>query len=910
MEAERIVKHVGNYQNVVYLILSLCRTGRFTLEALLDYLRETQNNFCPALESGIIKTVGEVGQGYYGTVGPIELCGIDENPEKCGELSELCVSFGKSGNFSVFSQGIVKKILEIFPFSYKPTTIISTNSGLREIDLKLIPHHQFVAERYMEAVTNNLANLLYDSGQNPHVVKTHGCYSCGNDLHLLMEYAELGNMKDFQFPKSRHLIDSFILQSLMASFSLYHHGGMLHIDAHLGNHFLKKFSCSEPETSFYCGVDLYRKRYLHYTNLPERIFGVTDLLIDTRDYLVKLGDYGLMITDLNQAHNPYLKCKTRFSGLGEIGETFSALTLSRFEKHVKGMIGADLYSNIAVDFFAKKNSSGPFYLFLFGLLRQLKNQKHSYSRKLEEKIYTILSKLGVAHATFTERAPFSRSGPRLFEDYMAPILEVFSHQFTFDDRKFAYIGDPRQLLKKDWQKFSLEIDWQGYYKDSVFKSLSTFNDSLECLDTQGELNCTEKEVTAAKFSPEAQLSDSFSMKEIEKLYASDKYEINIIRDFPVENDEEYTYASYTLNSAGKPWPPNLRDKKLRGLYLIHIKPDSAKIRVDMFSGLDLAGTSSQVAEDSLAINGNYFLVDSNINNALSNIQQGASMKNPLGISYISDTDSYHVNPFPPIYNPWLVYVCIRFDGKHELFTVDELENSEKFYTVPFNYCFPKEESGLSHDIILTRTIQVPDLRFFASKFGYRYIYQTGPVLVNNKTDSKFTLEDLDREFIFDEKDLDKTISVVTSAREKSDIDPRSLLGKRYCVFAKNVDQKFQPDKGYHLFVRKNNKVPTLYGMNHSNLFVNQNILLCYTDGSFEFLLVSGRGYGSEGIDRVQLTRFIQSRFSQGLLMAIPLDGGFSANAVLKTETQTGGNSYLYALQDPEKRAIGLSYLLH
>ncbi len=70
------------------------------------------------------------------------------------------------------------------------------------------------------------------------------------------------------------------------------------------------------------------------------------------------------------------------------------------------------------------------------------------------------------------------------------------------------------------------------------------------------------------------------------------------------------------------------------------------------------------------------------------------------------------------------------------------------------------------------------------------------------------------------------------------------------------------------------------------------------DGSVVFFLVEGRGFDAAGIDRSQLAEII-ALF--GVKDAVSLDGGFSAQGVLKD-----GSLGYFLVNDPEKRRVGVA----
>lgn len=880
MAAREIVKHVGNYHQLIYKLLSDCREQRFSFSEFLEYARDTQtSDFCSAVADGTVSTVGEVGRGFIGSVGPVQLCESSQDElGLCGQLQQLCISYAHNHRFFVFTREVVKKILAL-------------NSGTLK---NTIPLHHTIPERYMELITNIIANVVYDAGQNPHIVKTYSLYPCANEMHILMEYANEGNLRSLvqNTVVSKTHIKSYLAQGLMAAFSLYYHSGILHLDTHLGNCFLQQFAPSEPGVSYYSGQDLYGKKYLHYHHLPVDIFGVTDLVIDTHNHLLKLGDYGLTVTDLSKAHNSFLKCQARFSELGETRiENIAQKMRTRLRQGIPGITRNDLLENIAQRYFTGVDTSAPLVYYLHMFVRELLNSKvvrnQEHGIELRERLTSIVGDIFSRH-------PASRSGIGSSEDLLRQLLHVFGVPFQFPDgRNGLFVGDPHTVPRTRFAKVfhdqSLHIDWRGHTGDSIFTSLRTLYTAQKCEKT--DKDCTIENLDQTKFAPSNNISDSYSLDSRENVFQTSQFRFTIYRDFSSLNRDGYTYAGDTYSPGGSAWPQELQDRPLRGLYAIHVTPQRTK--VDLLQSVDLTTAVTSVTGLAMAINGGYFLVESNINNALNNIQPKSQLRDPLGLTYIDGV--VYVNPFPPVYEPWLAFVCITYDGHHVLLSQKRMLQFTRAIDVPFTYCIPGETP-----ILFTRNYRVPDVEYFATQNGFRYIYQVGPLLLKNGQPT-LTERDYQRQFHITQEDINNVQGISPNK------DPQSLLNKRYCLYAKTTPNGIAPDLGFDLFCRDTRSVPTLYGMNHSNVFMNHNVLLYHKDHSISFLLVSGRGYGSEGIDRAQLARWLShSPFAKDIKAAISLDGGFSANAVV----QKRDGSLTYALEDPERRAVGLSYLFH
>lgn len=911
MEKTEVVKRIGNYRDLVYKIMRDCYLNLFNLDKFLSYIRnEANEEFCSNVDNGEIVTTN-IGKGFFGSVGEVKLCGVNSKDEEefCATLQQLVTSYNNRGKFFVFAQPVVKKLLQLHNVKFDPNVIIDFNETPTIFNLQEnFPNNRFIPERHMEMITSNIANVIYDSGQNPHVIKSFGSYSCGENLHIIMELADKGDLKKIIKEQLLEIdfLESIFIQGIMASFLLMKHAGILHIDTHLGNFFLEQLSTSEKGLAFYTGQDLYDKRYIHYTNLPREIFGFTNLIVEASN-LVKLGDYGLVVTDLSKAQNEYLKCDVKFSSLGELSLNESKSLGEKMVARKKecGVTEDDLFSNIVRSYYDGVNTSSSLFYFLFNFIEALKNSPNKGSVPyFTDRINQILLSAEVDPNKVFRRHKSSRSGEGLFDKYIPLIFNSFGVDFPLSDGRLGhFIGNhtlvPRENYENFFTEHSLVVNWNGSFDDPIFKSLSSLRNYQKC---EGQKDsCNEEFGRMIKFSPESSISDTFSLSMKKRLTYSNKADIILYRKFPSVSGDPYNYSSSTRSPDGSEWPISLENKRLRGIMIVQIKPQNSNIAFNC--GLDLYSSVIQTREDGFSVNGGYFLVDANLNNALGNIQRGARSNDPLGINYINGV--LYLNPFPPIYENWLTYVCINDDGKHLLFSQKDILSTEpEHIDLRFTYCIPREQTNLDDDILFTRKYVVPDLRKFAVRHGFKQIYQAGPILNRRNGTSFLKIDDYDRQFRITEDDLNNFVKLSTNS-----IAVESLLGKKYCVYAKNIRGEIKPDLGYYLFKRANSSIPTLYGMNHSHLFVNHNILLCYEDGSISFLLVSGRGYGSEGIDRAQLSELIAEtkEFNKNLVASISLDGGFSANAIFKI-SKGKIFEYFYALDDPERRTVGMSYL--
>lgn len=867
----QIVKRIGNYPNLIYRLMLLLKTGKFSIQEYWDYL-SSDERYCDQLVFDNFFNNGGLGQ-----LADLTVCETDSEEKKCFSVDQLMVSFNKNGSFNVFSQPTVVKNNKIDQTIFLPVEVISIEQQgqekLKNLAIQTISDHYQVPQALMESITSILVNLIYDNGQSPHLTRSFGVYHCQQQLKLIMEKIEGPTIRSLLPTFPLEMIDSILTQALIASFSMYYHGGMLHVDAHPKNYLITPLSPENKNQRFYAGQDLYQKRYLVYTNLPEEIFGAEQLVIDSQGQLVKLIDYDKVITDLSKANNTHLKAQAKFSNLGERlvnkGYNFISVMIERYQKKATNFRGSDLIANVANDYFTGQNYSGPFFHFLHRMLYESKQVNLELYNKLKIKLYRMMDKIGLERENLIKRSPYSRAGPGRFENCLSGFLSVFSKTISYRQKDIKFVGskfDPTLYQE------GLIINWKGLYKDTIFKSLDYLSQSLSCIDNCQEINLNQK-----RFNPDFSYTDSLSLSPVESFFNNDRYQVYLYRDFPEQLSQNYLYTKDSKSPSELQWPSNLVDSYIRGIYAINVMPK--KSRVEIIRNVDLMRAADSTTQNCMVVSGAYFLVAANLDNQLGNIQDGSKIGDPLGISYF-DGKTF-VNPFPPAYDPYLVYVCIDVQGKHWLFNNDQVLAMSGFDLRPFRYC-------LEDDTILVRNVKIPRLSVLAEKYQYKYIYQTGPIL--HKSNFLFSEQQYQQQFTITEDDL-----------QHSDQTDTNLIGKKYSVYVNPEGQ----GKNYQMFTRPNKTVPSLYAMNVSDVFVNRNVLLYYLDGSYQFLIVAGRGFGAEGIDNAQLARIIYNtpELSDHLLYACCLDGGFSANVLIKEN-----GDYLYGLEDPERRMVGFAYV--
>ena len=270
------------------------------------------------------------------------------------------------------------------------------------------------------------------------------------------------------------------------------------------------------------------------------------------------------------------------------------------------------------------------------------------------------------------------------------------------------------------------------------------------------------------------------------------------------------------------------------------------------------------------VNGNYFIVDSNIQDPLERSVDGAklvaqSRLQPIGFLYANPKvypalKKYHtVLEIPQGYHA--NFAAIGYNASTSEWTfMPYTDFVKQFATKPTKQTIQFIKSGKKQQLT---TVTVDP-----SAIPFDLVFSAGPILVQNAK----PVFDANEVFKVDNKEY----KVVSYAKDANKF--RSLSST-------------------------DNKMP--YGQRHSNYLVNQNVMLFMEDGSIGFMLVEGRGFDSIGIQRQQMLE--QCMKIKGLKHAVSLDGGFSANIVMYDATYKPKVENLrFAMNDPEKRELGLS----
>jgi hypothetical protein len=354
---------------------------------------------------------------------------------------------------------------------------------------------------------------------------------------------------------------------------------------------------------------------------------------------------------------------------------------------------------------------------------------------------------------------------------------------------------------------------------------------------------------------------------------------------------------------------NVREEKV-GEYVETVFLHAFRLRgavssVELDKGKDLwqgalEHFSSASNEGGLAVNGGYFIVPGNLNKLYPNLTEN-DLFEPIGFSY---NNKFNTNgtklSFPSVYHNDLAYVFgrggqINVMGYNEFMSLHQTVDDTVRYevkdedheileeTVKAIAMVPFISEDVEADIIGTRPFKADGSEVTDS--DYTWAFCTGPILI------------WDGKVVFTESKMNTELMTKTVEDDTSLINSGMKEDKEILVTA------VPSAKNSYKFRSAEGEGNQFYGMRHSHRYMVHNILAIDMVGRPYFIFCEGRGFDAPGLDRVQLANLI-SVF--GMKIAVSLDGGFSANAVYKDCEELNKCRPLFALNDPEKRKLGLS----
>lgn len=321
------------------------------------------------------------------------------------------------------------------------------------------------------------------------------------------------------------------------------------------------------------------------------------------------------------------------------------------------------------------------------------------------------------------------------------------------------------------------------------------------------------------------------------------------------------------------------------LNVITITPKTGHI-IKLNHGKSLWDANKELTDypTAITVNGGYFIVGANINKLTAGIVDNRDGYKPIGFCY----DNYRTEngtylPVPKPYRPYFGVISCKnnkisiqyhktFIKKHK--TIDQVIK----YELEDGTVYSTKQPVIQMDTGKAKG-RTPVLK--KSGDDYDWAFCSGPMLVFDgkvvfNFDTMFT-----KQFTIDDSDKPAVSGVVKP--------PNNTTYKLLPKAPNNFMFKGGPQGDGH----------TAYGSRHSNRMMIHNVMGITKEGVVMCFMIEGRGYDAPGLDRVQVANLV-NKFN--IETAISLDGGFSANAVYKTD----GGYQKWLQNDPEKRDLGIS----
>jgi len=322
------------------------------------------------------------------------------------------------------------------------------------------------------------------------------------------------------------------------------------------------------------------------------------------------------------------------------------------------------------------------------------------------------------------------------------------------------------------------------------------------------------------------------------------------------------------------------------LNVITITPKTEHV-IKLNHGKDLWTANNKLTDypTAITVNGGYFIVGANKNMLTTNMVTEEDMGRPIGFYYDKTRkDNGTYLPIPKPYRPYFGVISCK-DNKISIEYHEQFTKKHETISSVIQYMLDDGEIySTTHPVIKMTNGSArgiaPVLKD-GSTADYDWAFCSGPMLVAN---GKVV-------FNFD--------TMFTKQFTINDSDQPSVIGAKKPP--NNTTYKLLPGALNNFMFKSASKLDTAsaYGSRHSNRMMIHNVMGITKSGVVMFFMIEGRGYDAPGLDRVQVANLVK-KFN--IETAISLDGGFSANAVYKTD----GEQQKWLQNDPEKRDLGIS----
>lgn len=721
-----------------------------------------------------------------------------------------------------------------------------------------------------ESIINGLLAYAYDYNMTPHVVRSISYYTCPKIKKNIIVQEKMDQtfyqlLTDINFLTTLTIeqFDTFIFQIIYSLQVLYELYGFVHYDMHLGNIMIKL------NNFYYSGYNSTNKNYLEYpldTNESIR-------LPITR-YLIKIGDMGLTSVDFklstSNTNVPY----------SIYPDSMMAGKVNNLKNAIKDTTN---YPTVSSNFFIANvyyvlhafQSSNPTYnaiiipikrhienMSLNGLFPEINiNMIELFHTKYNHGFYSPRN-MGSSSQSITARFKLytnSAYGKQIYNK-VGSTTHFKIDQLSQNNADVIPIGSANRFEKTQLSKF---IKLFNSNTRSAAKLQLELLENFSAANTMiGSMFSTIDRglwLHKPKITLDDLLMSGIKGKLISKTTGINQsylhvFNIDLYPEMLQQNVLKYKYRHRTLNY-NVPTNVNQFMDWVR-IHLIYHKNMNYELtgKTDLYTG---AKQILRTRQYGFTTNTGYFVVANNINNPLTGLTPANEFR-PIGYIY---NNIYGIIPhlsFPQTYNDDLAVFTIKNNKiklyKYSTFLTNHttIQESLKYY------------SGNTNNII---TVNQPKISVPKPNL-YDYAFTTGPILMWN--------------------------NIVVFKKQK--------FKEEMITSINNTDVKYRispSQKNYNKFYSEVGETAFGYGQRSSNNIHIHHIFCITNDGYNLDLFFEGRGYKAEGIDRVQVA-YLCKKFN--VKHAVSLDGGFSANAVIKNTNKS--RKYKWIMPSPDHRHVG------
>lgn len=860
-------------RDIIWDKLKVLENEPYNQEISFENITTDTNEICKYIGNNLI--FKKLNSGGFGSVYDILFDEMDE--QNYQELKSISISINPNGGFE---PSYLKSVIKINYQELKLDT---------RVEYYKKNAHLIINEPFSELFFTSFVNHIYEIGSCLFVVKSHGFFTCDKNLLTLSEkcdedFFQLLNTTEPKInPKQ---LKNLIFQFIYGIHSLKKNLGLCHFDTHLNNILFKNLT----ETYIYKGVDISKKQYFVFETTEPNSF----IIMKNIKILCKINDFGQCALFLKKSS--YLKKNI------VIMNDYDNMGLCKGKEALQNCyLNESYYNTLEIVYFLINlweylNKS---FAIVYSLNDENLEKSKIFFKDFIIEIYNFISSFFENKFDINEFIKLKKCELKEYFGKLKPLVSCrdVGIKILFEKTDDLIKGLTRSCEKKIkindnfFYFFEDDIDFSNFsYENSVFFSSSPtffeqkYNNFFNY--TQHD-NKMYSEIFLQKKPFVTHIDEEILLK-LKNIYTQ---KLNIFRSGESKNRDIYNLYMFNneliqqnINREGSFYKQKYQSwfnnksitneevGKIIKILFFHV------FKVTSFHNILLSNInlwdSHKFTKSTLSINGGCFIVNGNINNLTRHLISREHLGKPLGYFYSkhNSVNGTWLN-YPSVYkNDMGVIYCVNDNIILDSFSTFK----KKHTTVPYEefYINHKTNTKFSHaysSIAMKTEAETQYHRigkhpvFLDTNFkGYEWAIECGPILIYNE------------KVIFNQKKINEIASIDNNA-------VRTLENSKtpYKFFCVDDENNFY------------------YNMRHSNKFMIHNVIFETTSGDIGFLLVEGRGFDSPGIDRVQLTQFLNFF---NIKNAISLDGGFSANAIYKEEGSVSANAK-YVMNNNEKRIL-------